>query len=129
MIRKTTKKTLDKRKEERKDFPEFFKKHIQIVQNERRCCEECGDPLKGNVTEIAHILPKQIYKSVSTNDENVIYLCGLYSENNCHSNFDNFSKEKFKEMQVYQKISCIFTELEKEVTEKINYKTYDRYTD
>lgn len=127
MLKKYTQKNLEKRKEERKDFPDFFQKHIEAARG--KYCEECGDKLKGNVTEIAHILPKQTFKSISTNDKNVLYLCGLYSKNNCHSNMDNYSNEKFKEMLVYPKISCIFEELEKEITEKISFKIYDKYTD
>jgi len=127
MIRKYSKKGLEKRKEERKDFPEFFQKHIEIAKN--KFCEECGEKLKGNSSEIAHILPKSYYKSISTNDNNIIYLCGIYSENQCHTNFDNYDEKKFKKMHCYSKISSIFTELEKEITEKITYKTYDRYTD
>lgn len=119
----------EKRKLERENFPEFFKKHIGIIQTNANKCEECGAELKGDVGEIAHILPKQYYKSISTSDNNVLYLCGTFSNNGCHYKFDNSSNEIFKEMLVYPKISRIFTELEKEITEKINYKTYDRYTD
>lgn len=127
MIRKYSKKGLEKRKEDRKYFPEFFQRHIEIAKN--KCCEECGDKLKGHVSEIAHILNKSYYKSISTDDENVIYLCGLYSKNGCHSKFDSSENKKFKEMLVYPKISIKFVELENKITETINYKTYDRYTD
>ena len=36
---------------------------------------------------ICHILPKNLFKSVATNDDNWIELC--YYNNSCHSNFDN----------------------------------------
>lgn len=127
MIRKYSKKGLEKRKEERKDFPEFFQKHIEIAKN--KYCEECGQKLRGHVSEIAHILNKSYYKSISTDDNNVVYLCGLFSKNQCHSNFDSFDNKKFKQMTIYPKISCIFAELESKITEKITYKTYERYTD
>lgn len=125
MIRKYSKKRLDKRKAERECLPEFFQKHIEIAKT--KCCEECGAKLKGNTTEIAHVLPKQYFKSVMCNDLNVLYLCGLYSDNSCHNNFDNFPQEKVKEMKIYPKVQDIFKQLEKEITEKINYKHRDLY--
>lgn len=36
---------------------------------------------------LAHLLPKNIFKSVATNEYNIIELC-FYS-NSCHTNFDN----------------------------------------
>ncbi len=123
-----SKKGLEKRKEERKDFPEFFKKHIEIIWNGKLCCEECGDRLQGNSTEIAHILPKSTFKSISTEDKNVLYLCGLWSDNNCHYKYDNDSNDKVKQMKIFPKVIEIFEELKEVITEKINYKISDRYT-
>ena len=125
MIRRYSKKGLEKRKAERGCLPEFFQKHIEIAKT--KCCEECGVKLKGNVTEIAHVLPKQYFKSIMCSDLNVLYLCGLYSDNNCHNNFDNFPQEKVKEMRIYPKVQEIFKQLEEEITEKINYKYRDLY--
>lgn len=122
-----SKKGLERRKEERKGFAEFFQKHIQVIKRSRSCCEECGSRLQGHVSEIAHILPKGYFKSIATNDLNVIYLCGMYSDNQCHTNFDSFPNEKFQYMKVFKAISCIFTELEGYITEKISYKVYDKY--
>jgi hypothetical protein len=125
-MKKYSKKGLEKRKAERECLPEFFKKHIEIAKT--KCCEECGAKLKGNVTEIAHVLPKQYFKSVMCSDLNVLYLCGLYSSNECHSKFDNSAQERIKEMKIYTKVQEIFKQLEEEITEKINYKHYDLYT-
>jgi hypothetical protein len=125
MIRKYSKKGLEKRKTERDCLPEFFKKHIEIAKT--KYCENCGEQLKGNATEIAHILPKQYFKSVICSDLNVLYLCGIYSINNCHYNFDNYPQEKVKEMKIYLKVQEIFKQLEEEITEKINYKHRDLY--
>lgn len=125
MIRKYSKKGIEKRKLERECLPEFFKKHIDIAKT--KCCEECGAKLKGDVTEIAHVLPKQYFKSVMCSDLNVLYLCGLYSNNYCHNNFDNFPQEKVKQMKIYPKVQEIFKQLEEEITEKINYKHRELY--
>jgi len=127
-MKKYSAKSREKRIEERKDFPEFFQKHIQIIKDGKLSCEECGERLKGDVSEIAHILPKSKFKSISTNDLNVIYLCGMYSNNNCHHNFDNLTVEKVKQMNIFPKICEIFKELEPIITEQINYKIYDKYT-
>lgn len=125
MIKKYSKKGLEKRKQERECLLEFFQKHIEIARG--KCCEECGNKLKGSVTEIAHVLPKNYFKSVMCSDLNVLYLCGLYSENSCHNNFDNFPQEKVKQMKIYPKVQDIFKQLEEEITEKINYKHRDLY--
>jgi hypothetical protein len=124
-MKRYTSKALKQRQNERACLPEFFKKHIEIAKT--KCCEECGAKLKGNVTEIAHVLPKQYFKSVMCSDLNVLYLCGLYSNNECHSKFDNSAQEKVKEMKIYPKVQEIFKQLEEEITEKINYKHRDLY--
>lgn len=127
-MRRYSKKGLEKRKAERADYPEFFKRHISIIKSNRLTCQECGEKLKGSSSEVAHILPKSYFKSVATNDNNVVYLCGPYSVNNCHGNFDNFNIKKFKEMFVFSLISDRFAQLQEVITEKIPYKIYDKYT-
>jgi len=126
MIRKYSKKGLEKRKEERACLPEFFQRHIEIAK--RMCCEECGAKLTGNSSEIAHVVPKQYFKSVMCNDLNVLYLCGMYSSKQCHNNFDNSKQEDVKQMKIFSKVQGVFKKLEQEITEKINYKVYERYT-
>jgi hypothetical protein len=122
---KYSKNGLEKRKEERACLPEFFQRHIEIAKG--KYCEECGAKLKGNVSEIAHVLPKQYFKSIMCSDINVLYLCGMHSEKQCHSNFDNWSNERVKEMKIYPKVQEIFAQIKEEITEKINYKVYDKY--
>ena len=122
---KYSKKGLEKRKEERTCLPEFFQKHIEIAKG--KYCEECGAKLKGNDSEIAHVLPKNYCKSVMCSDSNVLYLCGLYSDNNCHYNLDNFPQEKVREMKIFPKIQELYTQLKSEITEKLNYKLTERY--
>lgn len=121
-------KGLEKRKEERKAFPEFFQRHIQNIRDNGLCCEECGARLVGDVSEIAHVLPKSTFKSIATNDTNVLYLCGMWSNSQCHSNYDNYPTAKVKEMNIFSKVVEIFKVLEEEITEKITYKTEERYT-
>ena len=125
MIKKYSQKSLDKRKLDRACLEEFFKRHIEIAKS--KFCEECESKLKGNVSEIAHVIPKQYFKSVMCSDLNILYLCGLYSDNNCHSNYDNFPQEKVKEMNIFTKVQKIFKELQGLITEKLNYKHYERY--
>jgi len=120
-----TEKSLNKRKEERKDFPDFYKKHIDIIKTNKECCKECGIRLLGDVSEVAHILNKSYFKSVSTNDDNIIYLCG-WKQNNCHDKFDS---GKEKEMKVFSTAKEKFNILKEEVKEKINYKIWDKYGD
>jgi hypothetical protein len=124
-MKRYSKKGLEKRKAERECLPEFYKKHIEIAKT--KCCENCGERLRGDVSEIAHILPKGYFKSIQCNDLNVLYLCGMYSNNQCHSNFDNFSQEKIKEMKIFTKVQDTFKKLELEITENINYKHRELY--
>lgn len=126
-MRKYSKKSRERRKEERKDLPEFYQKHIQYIKENNIHCQECSIKLKGDVSEVAHVLPKSLFKSVMTNDNNVLYLCGQW-QNNCHGNLDNSSNDKIKEMFIYPLVEEKFLKLENTVTEKINYKIYERYT-
>ena len=127
-MKRYSEKSLERRKEERKGFPEFFQRHIQNIRDNRLCCEECGARLKGDASEIAHILPKGTFKSIAINDLNVLYLCGMWSNSQCHSNYDNYPTAKVKEMNIFPKVAERFKELEEEITEKITYKTEERYT-
>jgi hypothetical protein len=126
LIKKYNKITLDKRKDERACLPDFFKRHIEIAKT--KCCEECGTKLKGHVSEIAHVVPKQYFKSVMCSDLNVLYLCGMFSDKQCHTNYDNFPQEKVKQMKIYPKVQDMFKQLKETVTENLNYKHYDLYT-
>lgn len=122
-----SKKGLEKRKQDRVGYAEFFQKHMQIIKEKKLTCAECGGRLNGGVDEIAHVLPKSYFKSIATNDKNVMYLCGRFSNNQCHTNFDNQALEKVKKMNIYPKVMRIFAELESIITEKITYKHYEKY--
>lgn len=99
-IKKRTEKTTEKRAEERKEYPEFFRKHIENIKDNNICCQECGDRLRGDVSEIAHLLAKRNNPEVAVNDMNIIYLCGMHSENQCHSLFDSNFKNR-ENMKVF----------------------------
>jgi hypothetical protein len=76
-------------------YGDFFVKHISIILNEKRCCDECGAKLIGHVSEVAHILAKSRHKEVAVEDNNVIYLCGMFSDNQCHKKFDSSLSARF----------------------------------
>ena len=124
-MKKYSKKGLERRKAERECLPEFFQKHTEIAKT--KYCEECGAKLRGNVTEIAHVLPKQYFKSVMCNDLNVNYLCSYLNENNCHSKFDDSKLEVFHEMRVFNSSKEKVIKLMEEILEKLNYKFYERW--
>ncbi|MDR0913090.1 MAG: hypothetical protein LBM96_10880 [Methanobrevibacter sp.] len=67
---------------------DFFQKHIQIIKDNHLYCTECSRKLQGDISEIAHIVKKSTNPEVATNDLNVVYLCGKFSENQCHARFD-----------------------------------------
>lgn len=126
-LKKYNKKTIEKRKLEREGFAEFYQKHISIIKDKNLHCEGCGERLIGDVSEVAHILPKNFFKSICTEDKNIVYLCSWKSSNNCHGTFDNSKNEKVQEMGIFPKLQEIVKDLLKDVTEKINYKFYDRW--
>lgn len=99
-ISEKTKRTKEKRKEQRKDYPEFYKIWCEIAQKSR--CEECHDRLRGDSTEVCHIIAKSTNPEVAVNGENILLLCGFYSKNQCHKKFDK-SMESRKDMKVFEK--------------------------
>ena len=88
-----TKRTRSIRAEIRKDYPEFFKKHIEIASKKRS--DESNVKLKGNIYEVCHILSKSLSPEVATNDLNILYLSAEE-----HSKFDS-SLSKRKEMKCF----------------------------
>lgn len=108
-------------------LPEFFERHIQIMKDKNAKCLECGCKLRYSVDEVAHILPKQYFKSIATEDSNVLYLCGMFSENSCHTKYDNGSNDEIKEMKIFEEVSKRFEDLQELITEKLNYKHYERW--
>jgi hypothetical protein len=124
MIKKYSQKTLDKRKEERQCLPYFFKRHIEIAKT--KCCANCGELLKGDVSEIAHRLPKSIFKSIQCLDDNVVYLGGRFSKCGCHSLYDG-SNEQLQSLSVFSAEKEIIKQLLEKVTEKYNWKLLDRW--
>ena len=124
MIKKYSKKGLEKRKEERACLPEFFQRHIEIAKT--KYCANCGEKLRGDVSEIAHRLPKSFFKSVQCDDDNVVYLGGRFSSCGCHSLYDG-TNEQLQFLSIFLAEKKIIEELLEKVTEEINYKIYDRW--
>jgi hypothetical protein len=124
---KYSKKGWERRKKLREGYSEFFMKHVASINNGRCCCAECGTRLKGHVSEIAHILPKGAFPSVATNDDNVIYLCGMYSERQCHTNFDNRGLDYIRNMNIFPHAAKQFTLLIPYISEQISYKILEKY--
>jgi 5-methylcytosine-specific restriction endonuclease McrA len=125
-VKKYSKKGLEKRKAEREGLGDFFLKHVQIIKDGRLCCQECGAKLIGDVSEVAHRLPKSFYKSLMTDDDNVLYLCSWKSSNNCHSMYDG-SNEQLQSLQIFSREKELIKQLIEKATEKTNYKLYERW--
>lgn len=124
MIKKYSQKTLEKRKLERECLSKFFKKHIEIARS--KCCANCGEKLKGEVSEIAHRLPKSFFKSVQCSDNNVVYLGGRFSKCGCHNLYDG-TNEHLQSLFIFLVEKEIIKELLEIVTEKYNWKLLDRW--
>jgi hypothetical protein len=97
--------TVDQIKE-KKELDGFYGVQADKVPGQ---CNNCGRNLmayskwaKKCVT--AHILPKAIFESVATHIDNVMFLgCGLFSDCNCHADWDNLDAEARKQMHCYDK--------------------------
>jgi hypothetical protein len=126
-MKKYSKKGLEKKKDERKDYAEFYQKHIKIIKQNKVKCEECGCNLVGDVSEVCHILNKSRFKSIATEDLNILYLCCRGSDKNCHSKLDNSKTEEVKFMKIYPKIQERFNKLKETLQEKLTWKDYELF--
>jgi len=125
-VKKFSKVGVERRKAERSGFSEFYEKHVNLIVENKSSCEECGAKLIGDVSEVAHILPKSTFKSISTLDENVIYLCSWKSQNMCHSKFDGTNKQLWG-MKIFENIKLRVPKLLETVTENYNWKLTDKW--
>ena len=119
-ISSKTIKTNINRKLQRKDYPEFFKKHIKIASRKR--CAETNVKLTGNIYEVCHILSKSLSPEVATDDFNIIYLSA-----EAHNRFDS-SLSNRKEMKCFQLSVERYKEL-KPFLKKVTHETlfYDKF--
>lgn len=82
----------------------FFKAQGELVPLR---CENCNLLLNAcnawaQKCVTAHILPKALFPSVAANPNNVMFLgCGIFSDCNCHSSYDNRDAEARKQMPCY----------------------------
>lgn len=105
-----TRRTQQARKEQRKDYPEFYQKHIEIAKSKE--CEECKKRLQGNSTEICHILGKSDNPEIATEDLNIIYLCW-----ECHTKFDH-SRSSRRKMEVFDWAQNKISQIESKIIKK-----------
>jgi len=117
-IKAITAKTAKKKKERSKERVPFFKQQIEYIKEKGIKCEECGESLHGGVDEVAHILSKSKHPEVETEKNNIVYLCGAFSENQCHYNFDKKDRTTMKVFEVAkQRYSLIKNKVKKESNE------------
>ncbi len=126
MIRKYSKKGLEKRKAERECLSEFFMRHVNNIKDKRLHCANCGEKLRGDVSEVAHRLPKSTFKSIQCYDSNVVYLGGMYSNCGCHSKYDG-ATEQLQSLSIFEAEKEIVKQLLEEVTEPYNWKILERW--
>lgn len=92
VLKRITDKTKQKRQKERENYPKFFRMSIEELKKDPRC-QNCGEKINASFQphhNIAHILPKQRYKSVATHPDNKVFLCASKDYRNaCHEKFDS----------------------------------------
>ena len=96
---------------------EFFSKHVPEV----KVCENCGFRIDSpGPKNVAHILPKEKFKSVMFEDDAVVYLCSSLDRSDvkgCHDTYDH-SWEKAKEMPIWEEVKRKFKLFEDKITER-----------
>ena len=125
-MKRYSKKGLEKRKAERECLSEFFIRHVNKIKTEKLHCANCEEKLKGDVSEVAHRLPKSTFKSIQCDDDNVVYLGGRFSSCGCHSLYDG-TNEQLQSLNIFSAEKEIVKELLEKVTEQINYKIYEKW--
>ena len=125
-MKRYSKKGLEKRKAERECLSEFFIRHVNKIKTEKLHCANCGEKLKGDVSEVAHRLPKSTFKSIQCDDDNVVYLGGRFSSCGCHSLYDG-TNEQLQSLNIFSAEKEIVKELLEKVTEKYNWKILERW--
>lgn len=125
-MKRYSKKGLEKRKAERECLSEFFIRHVNKIKTEKLRCANCGEQLKGDVSEVAHRLPKSTFKSVQCDDDNVVYLGGRFSSCGCHALYDGIN-EQLQSLNIFSAEKEVVKELLEKVTEQINYKIYEKW--
>ena len=125
-MKKYSKKGLERRKAERECLSEFFIRHVNKIKTEKLHCANCEEKLKGDVSEVAHRLPKSTFKSIQCDDDNVVYLGGRFSSCGCHSLYDG-TNEQLQSLNIFSAEKEIVEELLEKVTEKYNWKLLDRW--
>lgn len=125
-MKKYSKKGLERRKAERECLSEFFIRHVEKIKAERLHCANCGERLKGDVSEVAHRLPKSFFKSIMCDDDNVVYLGGRFSNCGCHNLYDG-TNEQLQSLSIFSAEKEIIKELLERVTEKYNWKITDKW--
>ena len=106
---------------------DVLKEFYDRNKHKARVCENCGKKLIGHVCELAHILPKTLFKSVATEDDNLIFLCcGFLSGSNCHDEYDS-TWTKAKTMPVWKIAIARFKLIEPKITETKYKKTLNHF--
>ena len=111
---------IEKDKDNRKELEQFYK-DAAIQLSKRPFCEECGAPIPKEYYRhaTAHIFPKSIYESVSSNYFNKLFLgagCG------CHSRFDS-NIENASKMKVWNKAVTLYLQFKPLIKEKHKYQS------
>jgi hypothetical protein len=115
-------KTKEKRKAERVGLPKFFEDGIDGLKGNPYCME-CGVRINTGyepVRNIAHILPKSIYKSVMAHKLNRVFLCDSKDNEDgrsCHHKFDNSILEQ-PNMRCFNEVKARFEMFKHEVVER-----------
>lgn len=118
----------DKEKTEKQKLDEFYSRiALRMPYN----CENCNQPLQAfnkfaKRSCAAHILPKSLFPSISTNEDNILFMgAGFLGGCHCHDTFDSDANTRSK-MKVFPIALERFEKLKQYLTNKeiIKANTY-----
>ena len=101
------------------NLTEYFEYHLQLRVAR---CENCKTKIRLGKNNIAHIIPKAIFKSVATNPNNFMYLC-----HGCHDLYDS-SFDKASRMVVFPLAKKRYLKFKKEIQESNDIIEYFEQT-
>lgn len=80
-----------KKQEKFNTLKPYFDYHLENIKK-KLYCENCGCKIKGNISNIAHVLPKRKYggnPEIMDDINNYLYLCSSFDGIDCHSHYDS----------------------------------------
>jgi len=106
----------------KKRLSKFYNEQLNIMPHS---CQECQEPLYMSQTinprtPVAHLLCKKIFKSVDTDQDNVIFLCALH-HGALDGNLERYMKEAKTAQYIRDKVQLLLPKLTESELGKVSH--------